>query len=185
MKRKNTDEIILMMLLMTAAVGICTGVFSETFISGDGKKQLASLLSNFLSSPEENITFAGYAAKSAVNSAVPLIFFFFIPISVFFVPVVPLFIFIKSLSAGFASAMLFEAMGKSAFKAIIISLAVPSIIKILTYSFVGAISANMAISGSFKNKNALHANARRYMHLYAAAIILLVLISVAEAFIIV
>ena len=185
MKHKNVDEKIFIFLFMITAIGICAGVFFETFISGSGKQQLASLLEAFLISPKESVSFIKYALKTALNTAIPLAIFFFVPASVFLVPVIPVFMLLKSVSVGFASAMLFETMGNYAFKAAIFSLAIPNIIKLLTYSFIGTASINISISNMRNNKNVLHANARRYTKLYATTAIFLVLISIMEAFIII
>ena len=170
---KLSEKTVLAMFFL-AAVGICAGAFFEVHMTGTVKDQLAEILIN--SDPSENFMLS---LKNSARVLFPiLIAGFTAPYIYVTIPLIPAYIFIRSIALGFTAAMTLEAAGLAGMSTIALRL-MPQNLVLLPALAVLAAAACQAGCASFactffprsqaarRNKKALQFNARPYFLIYA------------------
>ena len=164
-------------MLFLAAVGVCAGAFSEVYMTGSVKDHLTEIIAAHADSEQ-----SGDFMVSFINSAkvlLPVVLAgFTAPYIYVTIPLLPAYIFVRSIALGFAAAMTLEAAGLAGMSTIAIRL-MPQNLVLLPALAVLAAAAGQAGCASFfatffprslaarHSKKALQFSARPYFRVYA------------------
>lgn len=154
------DKKIFFILLFIAATGLCTGAFFEVFMSGEGKDQLAAVLTGFFDpagSDTNTVTNAvtDASADAGANAALgpltafwqsfrgPFLFLilcFVSPVVFVLLPICALYLFFHGLFMGFSATMLIEAMGLRGLVYTTLTLLPSGLLQVLLFAFLLMVS---------------------------------------------
>ena len=187
------NEKIAFIMLFTAAVGICTGAFFEVSMTGSGKEQLQTILAGQLASDSGGGNFWSCFFSSARITLPAIAAAFAAPYIYITIPVLPVWLFIKSMALGFSAAMTLEAAGLAGMSHIATRLMPPNMVLLPALAVLAAAAAQagctsllgILYSGSTsarRKRKALHSDARPYFIIYFIGTTAAVISCLLEAF---
>ena len=178
------------LLLFITAVSMCAGSFFEVLMIGAGKDQLMEFLSASFTL-DNPFGFFPLLINSLKSNFKIYLFLFITPILPLLLIIYPFICISKGLAVGFSSTMLIETFGISGIPYIITTIMPHSIMQILIFCLLSAVSIQMAIdflkfyfqkNQRKRNKSALQISIRHYLAIFAISFIMLFISCLIEAF---
>lgn len=192
------NEKIILFLLFTVLVGLCSGAFFEVFMSGAEKDQLEALLDGFLSTSDEKSLSAGAGLFTILISSLAenlIIAMIIITASYIIItlPLIPLLIIIKAIASGFSAAMTIEILGMQGLLHLALYMFPPNIIRIAALCIMGGISIKAGIMRCTylippfnhdlrRKRKALQSDAKRLFLYYLIGLAAVIISCLMEAF---
>lgn len=180
-------------MLFTAAVGICTGAFFEVSMTGSGKEQLQAILAGQLAAGSGGTDFWSCFLNSAKITLPAIAAAFAAPYIYITIPVLPVWLFIKSMALGFSAAMTLEAAGLAGMSHIALRLMPQNMVLLPALAVLAAAAAQAGCTSLFallypgstnarRKRKALHFDARPYFIIYFIGTTAAVISCLLEAF---
>ncbi len=187
------NEKIVFAMLFAAAVGICAGAFFEVSMTGPGKDQLQSILTGQLTAGAETAGFWPCFINSARITLPVVLAAFTSPYIYITIPVLPAWLFIKSVALGFSAAMTLEAAGLAGMSHIATRLMPQNMVLLPALAVLAAAAAQAgctslaaklfpASPSARRKRKALHFDARPYFIIFTCGTAAVIISCLLEAF---